>query len=75
LIEGRLPNIHVSAAVAQATASKAEYIRTRAQDDAFYSKLIMDYLSKFSKASRAEIDKLLLPKLSDGLNDEQRRKK
>ena len=75
LIEGRLPNIHVSAVVAQATARKAEYIRTRAQDDAFYSKLIMDYLVKFSKASREEIDKLLLPKLSDGLNDEQKRKK
>lgn len=75
LIEGRLPNIYVSAAVAQATSRKAEYIRTRAQDDAFYSKLIMDYLSKFGKASREEIDKLLLAKLSDGLNDEQKRKK
>ena len=53
LIEGRQPNIHVSAVVAQATASKAEYIRTRAQDDVFDDKLIIDYLTKFGKASRA----------------------
>jgi ATP-dependent DNA helicase RecG len=75
LIEGHLPNIHVSAVVAQATARKAEYIRTKAQDDDYYAKLIMDYLRKFSGASREEIDKLLMPKLSDGLNEEQKRKK
>ncbi len=75
LIEGRKPNIHVSAIVAQATASKAEYIRTRAQDDTFYAKLIIDYLTKFGKASRAEIDKLLWTKLSDALNEEQKSKK
>jgi len=75
LIEGRQPNIHVSAVVAQATASKAEYIRTRAQDDAFYAKLIIDYLTKFGKASREEIDKLLWTKLSDALDKEQKSKK
>jgi len=75
LIEGRTPNIHVSAVVAQATASKAEYIRTRAQDDAFYAKLIIDYLTKFGKASREEIDKLLWTKLSDALTEEQKSKK
>ena len=75
LIEGRKPNIHVSAVVAQATASKAEYIRTRAQDDAFYAKLIIDYLTKFGKASREEIDKLLWTKLSDALTEEQKSKK
>jgi len=33
LIEGRKPNFHVSASVAKVTASKVDYIRTRAQDD------------------------------------------
>ena len=75
LIEGRKPNIHVSAVVAQVTASKAEYIRTRAQDDAFYAKLIIDYLTKFGKASREEIDQLLWTKLSDALTEEQKSKK
>ncbi|TXG01573.1 RNA-binding domain-containing protein [Massilia arenae] len=72
LIEGRKPNYHVSAAVAEATANKAEYIRTRAQDDEFYAKLIIDYLEKFGQATRAEINKLLGSKLSDALDDRQK---
>ncbi|MBC6440050.1 MAG: putative DNA binding domain-containing protein [Rhodospirillales bacterium] len=75
LIEGRKPNIHVSAKVAAATASKAEYIRTRAQDDAYYARLLSDYLGKFGKADRAEIDRLLTGKLSDALSPEQKRVK
>ncbi|RRU14964.1 RNA-binding domain-containing protein [Stenotrophomonas sp. 278] len=72
LIEGRKPNFHVSAAVAEATANKADYIRTRAQDDAFYAKLLTDYLEKFGQANRAEITKLLVDKLSDALDDKQK---
>lgn len=72
LIEGRKPNYHVSGAVAEATANKADYIRTRAQDDEFYAKLIIDYLEKFGQATRAEINKLLVDKLSDALDDKQK---
>ncbi len=75
LIEGRKPHLHVSAKVAKATASKADYIKTRAQDDDYYCKLITDYLKKFHKASRQEIDKLLLDKLSSALDNEQKKKK
>lgn len=72
LIEGRKPNYHVSATVAEATASKADYIRTRPQDDAFYTKLLTDYLEKFGQASRPEIGRLLTDKLSDALDDKQK---
>jgi len=72
LIEGRKPNLHVSAAVANVTASKADYIRTRAQDDEFYCKLIIDYLKKFGSASRQDIDLLLSDKLSDALDPNQK---
>ena len=75
LIEGRKPHLHVSATVAKVTASKADYIKTRAQDDDYYCKLITDYLKKFNKASRGEIDKLLLDKLSNALDNEQKKKK
>jgi ATP-dependent DNA helicase RecG len=75
LVEGRRPHLHVSAQVAQATASKAEYIRTRAQDDAFYAKLLIDYLAKFGHASRKELSQLLLPKLNDALTTEQKERK
>lgn len=72
LVEGRRPNLHVSAGVAQATAKKADYIRTRAQDDEFYAKLLTDYLEKFGEASRADINNLLLNKVSDALNERQK---
>ena len=75
LIEGRKPNLHVSAIVAKVTAKKADYIRTRAQDDTFYVKLVGDYLAKFGSATRMEIDKLRWNKLSDALNSEQKRRK
>ncbi|WP_281984338.1 RNA-binding domain-containing protein [Azonexus hydrophilus] len=72
LVEGRKPNLHVSALVAGATADKAAYIRTRAQDDVFYAKLLTDYLEKFGKATRKEINQLLLDKLSEALSPEQK---
>ena len=73
LIEGRKPNLHVSALVAKVTAKKADYIRTRAQDDTFYAKLLTDYLEKFGHASREDIHKLLWDKLSDALDAEQKK--
>lgn len=72
LIEGRKPNYFVSAEVAKATSSVAEYIRTRAQDDDYYAKLITDYLALKGSANRAEINKLLMGKLSDVLDDKQK---
>ena len=72
LIEGHKPNLHVSASVATATATKADYIRTRGQDDEFYAKLVTDYLVRFGSASRKEIDTLLLNKLSEALTLDQK---
>lgn len=72
LIEGRKPNLSVSASVAKATADKVDYIRNRPQDDEFYAKLLTDYLEKFGQASRAEINRLLLDKLSDALSEKQK---
>lgn len=75
LIEGRKPNLYVSALVANVTASKVDYIRTRAQNDEFYTKLLKDYLTQFGQADRAEINKLLMDKLSDALSEEQKEDK
>jgi ATP-dependent DNA helicase RecG len=75
LIEGRKPNYFVSASIAKATASVADYIRTRGQDDAFYLKLITDYLTVKGEASRAEINQLLLDKLRDALDEKQKANK
>lgn len=75
LIEGRKPNFHVSATVAEATASKAEYIRTRGLDDSHYMQMILGLLNKFGSASRQEIDQLLKDKLSEALTEAQKANK
>ncbi len=75
LIEGRKPNFHISASIAAVTATQADYIRTRAQDNTFYTKLIHDYLTQFGSATRQEINKLLWDKISDALNSRQKHNK
>lgn len=75
LVEGRKPTVHVSADVAAVTGSKADYIRTRRQDDAHYRKLILDYLDQWQQAGRDEIRNLLLPILPAVLHAEQKEHK
>jgi len=75
LVEGRRPHLHVTADVAAATGNKADYIRTRAQDDAHYSALVLDYLRQYGSASRREIDELLGRYLNEVLSPKQQRDK
>jgi ATP-dependent DNA helicase RecG len=72
LIEGRKPNFHISAAVASATDQKAEYIRTKGFDDKYYQSLILEYLAKYREAKRVDIEKLLLDKLPEVLDEKQK---
>lgn len=72
LIEGRSPNLHVSSVVAAATDTLASYVRTKAQSDEFYAKLVLDYLAVAGGASRREINDLLWDKLSEALDDTQK---
>ncbi len=74
-VEGRKPNIHISAAIAATTGQKVQYIKTRKQDDEHYKKLVTDYLEEWVEAKPHEIRELLLSKLSDGLSDNQKRNK
>lgn len=75
LIEGRKPALHLSAKVAAATDEKGHYIRHRRQDDAHYRHLILDYLAHFKVASRQDLRDLLMPKLPDAMNTEQKEHK
>ena len=72
-VEGRRPNLYVSATVAAATETQADYIRKRAFDKQHYIKLVQEYLAKFGTARRSDFDRLLLDKLSDALGQEQKR--
>jgi ATP-dependent DNA helicase RecG len=73
LIEGRRPNYFVSAEVAAATETKADYIKKRAFDKTHYKQLVLAYLGKFGPAKRSDMEKLLFDKLSDTLTDEQKK--
>jgi ATP-dependent DNA helicase RecG len=75
LIAGRKPNFYVEATIAAATDDKATYIKNRAFDDDHYKKMILKYLKTYKKASRIDIDKLLMDKLSDVLDGKQKRNK
>lgn len=73
LVEGRKPHLHVSAGIAAATDKKAEYILTRSLDDKHYEQLLLDYLNKFGRASRHDVDGFLMVKLGNALDEEQKR--
>lgn len=75
LVEGRKPNLHISARVAKESGDKAEYIRNRGFDDQHYKRLICEYIEKFGQARRSDIDRLLLDKLPDVLDEQQKANK
>ncbi|RRS01086.1 transcriptional regulator [Aquabacterium soli] len=75
LIEGRSPNLYVSAKVADWTNQKAAYIRNRGLDEGYYRTLVTDYLAKYGSATRKELDDLLLSKLPDVLDSTQKASK
>ena len=73
LIEGRRPNLYVSAKIAALTGDKAAYIKNRAFDKEHYKKMVVSYLEKFGRVKRGDIDRLVMDKLSDTLDDKQKR--
>jgi len=75
LIEGRKPNYFVAASIAAATNEKATYILNKAFDDDHYRNLILSYLTKFKQGERSEFEKLIFPRLSDALNEKQKKDK
>ncbi|MFY0664460.1 MAG: putative DNA binding domain-containing protein [Natronospirillum sp.] len=72
LIEGRKPNYHISAKVADHSGERAQYILNRAFDDHHYKQLILEYLERFGSAKRIDINGLLLDKLPNVLDAAQK---
>jgi ATP-dependent DNA helicase RecG len=73
LIEGRSPNLYVSASVAAETDMRADYIRKRSFDRAHFKDMVVAYLQTYHEARWPEIEGLLLDKVSDALNEKQKR--
>ncbi|MDR1443223.1 MAG: putative DNA binding domain-containing protein [Bifidobacteriaceae bacterium] len=75
LIEGRKPHLRVAPLVANATDTRAGYIRARSLDDAHYLQLVVDYLTRFGTATRQDLDDLLEGKLGESPDDGQKSRK
>lgn len=72
LVEGRYPNIYVSWSIASAIDKKAEYLKYRGVDDQHYQELVMAFIKKNKKATRKEINDILVDKLPAILGEEQK---
>lgn len=72
VIEGKMPNIFISARVAESIDDKAQYIKNKGFDEEAYRKWIISYLKTYKKAKRQDFIKLLSEKLPDSLSDKQK---
>jgi ATP-dependent DNA helicase RecG len=75
LVEGRGGKLYISSQVAAWAGQKASYIRTRGLDDSHYKDLLLEYLRKYHQATRKEVDDLLMSKLPEILNQDQKANK
>ena len=75
LIEGRKPNYHVSASVAEATKTETSYTMAKGMDDSQLKELIKSHLKTFPGSGRPDLDRLVLPLLSSSLGDKQKKDK
>ena len=60
LIEGRKPNFHISANIAAKIGEEEEYMDMKGIDDEYCRKIIVEYLTKFGKAKRSDLAKVLV---------------
>ena len=75
LVEGRYPSLIVAAEVAAATGEKARHIRDSGLDSQYYRDLIVTLVRRHQPVSRQDIDGMLLGKLPEVLNEQQKKNK
>ena len=75
LIEGRSPNLYLSASASKSINKSANYIKNKAFDDKYYKDLIVEYLKQYDRAQKKDFRDLLWDKLPDALNDTQKENK
>jgi ATP-dependent DNA helicase RecG len=75
LVEGKRPNLYISSKVAKHTNQEDNYIKLRGIDDAYAKKIMIDYLHEFNRAKRSDFFKVLVDKLPDILNENQKENK
>ncbi len=77
-VEGRKPNLFLSLKVIQPLNNqdlKSTYLANKSFDDKYFKDKILEYLQKFGKTKRKEIDNHIIPKLSEILSSDQKKSK
>ena len=67
-IEGKLPNIFISAKVAETIDEKGQYIKNKGFEDEAYKQWIINYLKAYGKGKKKDFIDLLDDKLPDTLS-------
>lgn len=75
LVEGRYPNLLIAGRVAKVTGQKARHIRERGFNKQYYINIIMALIQEHQPVPRSEIDRLLMDKLPEILNEKQKKMK
>ena len=75
VIEGKMPNIFLSASISEAIGEKTQYVKNKAFDDQYYKDLILKYLERYGKAKKKDIRELLWDKLPEIMEDKQKEDK
>jgi ATP-dependent DNA helicase RecG len=74
-VEGKKPNVIISAKVAQSTGQKAAYTRSKAFTKQQYFDWIIQGITDHGSLSRQDIEQLILDRLSDLYSDKQKKVK
>lgn len=72
VIEGKMPNIYISASFASSTEEKAQYVKNKGFDDEAYKKWILNYLETYKAGKKKDFLVLLNDKLPDTMDDKQK---
>ena len=75
LIEGRYPNVYVSKGVSEIVDDKVSYTKKSGFDDQYYKDLVLKYIKDFGSITKKDLDELLIDKLPDSLNEDQKKGK
>jgi len=74
-VEGRYPNLLIAGRVAKVTGQKARHILERGFNKQYYLDAIASLIREHQPIPRSEIDRLLLDKLPEILDEKQKKAK
>jgi ATP-dependent DNA helicase RecG len=72
LIEGRKPNLHVSASIAAATETEASYTRAKGATRDQITHFVVEHIKEFDGSTRGKLEELVFPLLPIALTDKQK---